>query len=167
DADADALKQEAAGKIQGFFKELGGTLKGSMEKGGPVEAIGACNDKAPGISSKHSEGGWTVARTSLKLRNDKNAPDAWEAKVLNDFDARKAKGEDPAKIAYGEVVDEGGKKVFRFMKAIPTAELCLKCHGRDIDPVVAGKLDTLYPNDKARGYKPGDLRGAFTLKKAL
>jgi len=44
---------------------------------------------------------------------------------------------------------------------------CLKCHGEDIDPKVAAKLDALYPQDNARGYKVGQVRGAFTLKKKL
>lgn len=49
------------------------------------------------------------------------------------------------------------------MKAIPTAALCVKCHGETIDPEVEAKLKALYPNDQARGFKEGDLRGAFTL----
>jgi hypothetical protein len=53
------------------------------------------------------------------------------------------------------------------MKAIPTAELCLKCHGGDIDAKVAERLDALYPDDQARGYNQGDIRGAFTFRKSL
>ena len=53
------------------------------------------------------------------------------------------------------------------MKAIPTAELCLACHGTKIDPVVAAKLTELYPRDQARGYKVGDIRGAFTFIEPL
>jgi hypothetical protein len=44
---------------------------------------------------------------------------------------------------------------------------CLKCHGTDIDPAVAAKLDALYPKDMARGYKAGDVRGAFTLRQPM
>lgn len=49
------------------------------------------------------------------------------------------------------------------MKAIPTAALCVKCHGESIEAEVEAKLKELYPNDQARGFKEGDLRGAFTL----
>ena len=72
-----------------------------------------------------------------------------------------------AKMEYAEVVAEGGKQYFRYMKAIPTGELCLKCHGAEIEPGVKAKLDELYPNDKARGFKLGDIRGAFTIKQPM
>jgi hypothetical protein len=53
------------------------------------------------------------------------------------------------------------------MKAIPTAELCLTCHGEALDPELQATLDELYPADKARGFKEGDIRGAFTLSRPL
>jgi hypothetical protein len=49
------------------------------------------------------------------------------------------------------------------MKAIPTGGLCLACHGETIDPAVAGKIAELYPEDKATGFREGDLRGAFVV----
>jgi hypothetical protein len=139
-----------------------------MKEGGPVHTIGVCNQVAPNLSEAHSQlSGWQVARTSLKPRTPKNAPDAWESGVLKEFDTRKAAGEDPAKLLYTEIVEEKGHKVFRMMKAIPTAEVCTKCHGVDLPAPVVEKLDELYPEDKARGYSVGDIRGAFTLKKML
>jgi len=63
--------------------------------------------------------------------------------------------------------DDKGQKTFRYMKAIPTASACLVCHGENIDPEVDIKLKELYPNDKARGFREGDLRGAFTIAKPL
>jgi len=56
---------------------------------------------------------------------------------------------------------------FRFMKAIPMAANCLQCHGTEISPAVSAKLTELYPQDKAVGYKEGDLRGAFVVVKNL
>lgn len=171
-AAADSQKAAHADKSKAAIAEFAGKLKGQLEagmkKGGPVSAIEVCNTVAPAIaeevSTKH---GLTIARTSLKTRNAKNAPDAWETKVLNSFEERKAKGEAADTIAFSEVVENNGKKEFRFMKAIPTGEVCLKCHGENIDPAVKAKLDTLYPNDKARDYKLGDLRGAFTVRQAM
>jgi len=166
-ADSNALKGEAMSVMKGFGGALKNELVTAIKKSGPIHAVGACNGKAPEIAKAKSADGWTVGRTSLKLRNPDNRPDAWEMKVLQSFEARKKQGENPAKIAFGEVVEQDGKKVYRFMKAIPTAEICLKCHGNRIEPDVAAKLDGLYPHDKARGFKPGDIRGAFTLSKGL
>jgi len=112
-----------------------------------------------------------VARTSLKTRNSANAPDAWEKKVLQQFEERRAAGENPAQMAHYEIVEENGQRNFRFMKAIGMPPLdkmpCLKCHGENIDPKITAKLDELYPDDQARGYKPGQIRGAFTITKPL
>ena len=165
--DVPALKAEGKGVIKGFFKELKGELMKAKKAGGPVTAVKACNDKAPGIAKNASKNGWEVARTSLKLRNADNAPDDWEMKVLKQFEVRKAKGEDPKKIAYAEIVNVNGKRTFRMMKAIPTGELCVTCHGAKVKPEIINTLNKFYPNDKATGFKVGDLRGAFTLKKAL
>jgi hypothetical protein len=53
------------------------------------------------------------------------------------------------------------------MKAIPTAQLCLACHGENIDSITRTRLEKLYPDDQARGYKAGDIRGAFSISQAL
>ena len=159
---------EARGLVKQFFSSLKGELQAAMKSGGPVKAIEVCNMKAPAIARDLAQdSGWEVGRTSLKLRNPSNLPDAWENAVLQRFDARKRAGEDPAKIEYSEVVEVDGAKTFRYMKAIPTAEICLICHGSEVDPKVLAQLQRFYPDDKATGYALGDLRGAFTLNKKL
>jgi hypothetical protein len=167
-ADSDALKAQAIARIRTFATTLVSELKGAIKAGGPVNAISVCNQEAPAIAANLSgEDGWQVARTSLKVRNPGNAPDSWEIAVLKRFEARKAAGEDPARLAYAEIVKQDGEKVFRFMSAIPTKKICLKCHGANLAPEVAARLDALYPEDRARGFKIGDIRGAFTLSKSL
>jgi hypothetical protein len=159
---------EGKGIIKAFMGDLKGELKKGMKEGGPVNAIKVCSTVAPQLAEAHTQmSGWQVARTSLKVRNPDNAPDAWETVVLKEFESRKAAGEDPLKLVKAEVVEEQGRKVFRMMKAIPTGEVCTKCHGSELAEPVAAKIDELYPEDKARGFKVGDLRGAFTLKKTL
>jgi hypothetical protein len=159
---------EGKGVIKAFFGDLKGELVKGMKGHGPVKTISTCQTVAPQLSEAHSQmSGWEVGRTSLKVRNPDNAPDAWETAVLNEFETRKAAGEDPKKISKAEFVEEGGRKYFRMMKAIPTAEVCTKCHGSELAEPVTAKLNELYPEDKATGFKVGDLRGAFTLKKAL
>lgn len=168
-ADVAALKEEAVKVVMSFGGPLKQTLGAAMKEGGPVHAIGACNEKAPAIAeqAEAASSGWTVGRTSLKLRNPNNEADAWELATLQEFEARKAAGESPDAIVKAEVVEENGQKTFRFMKAIGTADVCLNCHGDALKPEVVSKLDGLYPSDQARGFSKGDIRGAFTLKKAL
>ncbi len=171
-ADMEQHKAEAKKIVGSFFSELKGELVKGMKAGGPINAIGVCNDLAPKIAANHSStSGWDVGRTSLKLRNHNNAPDTWETMVLKQFEQRRAGGEGADTLAYAETVKEGDDKYYRFMKAIvmpPMEKMpCLACHGENIDPRIATKLDELYPQDMARGYKAGQVRGAFTLKKKM
>jgi hypothetical protein len=167
--DTAALDAEARQIVGGFFSALKGELVAALEAGGPTQAIGVCNERAPVLANEAAAGsGWAVGRTSLKLRNPDNAPDAWETAVLRNFEARRAAGEDAQKIEFSAVVEQQGKRTFRYMKAIPTAEKpCLACHGKELAPQVAEKIAALYPNDQATGYAAGELRGAFTLAKPL
>lgn len=166
--ETEPLVNESRGAVKQLFKALGGTLVSAMKSGGPEKAIAACNINAQplteGVSNKL---GFRVARTSLRLRNPVNEADAWEIKVLQQFEARKAAGEELMKMEYHEVVEKGGKKQFRYMKAIPAGKPCMVCHGELVAPDVLKKIRELYPMDQATGFKPGDLRGAFTITRDL
>ncbi|MFY9179323.1 MAG: DUF3365 domain-containing protein, partial [Venatoribacter sp.] len=131
--------------------------------GGALHAIELCNTQAPAIAANASTQGWTVGRTSLKTRNPDNRPDEWELETLLQFEQRKKAGEDPMMLTASR--SENGE--YRFMKAIPTAEMCLACHGSELTSEVSQKLAQLYPEDQAIGFKVGDLRGAFTLTKKV
>jgi len=169
--DDNAARVEAS---RNAVKELQGKLvtelQAAMKAGGPVNAIEVCSKRASVIAGDISrQHGWKVGRTSLKYRNPANAPDAWEAQVLQDFEKRKAAGEDPTKLERFAVVNQDGKQVFRYMKALPIPEgaPCLACHGQKLDPAVAAKLKALYPQDQATAFKTGDLRGAVTITQPL
>ena len=156
----------AAQQFGGALKEA---LQQAVQNGGPVSGIAVCHDKAGQIATDLSQKqGLLLGRTSLKIRNPANAPDNWELAVLRQFEARKTQGESVDKLEFFAVIDDDqGQKTFRYMKAIPTAALCLNCHGESLSVEVAAKLKELYPNDQAHGYKEGDLRGAFTIAKPL
>jgi hypothetical protein len=145
-------------------------LDEEIRKGGPENAIGVCRDKAPAMAKAASEKtGWAIRRVSLKNRNPKAVPDAWEKTVLEDFDRRAAAGEKPTALERGELLTIDGQQVYRYMKALPTQDLCLQCHGTTdrVSPAVQAKLRELYPDDKAVGYSAAEIRGAITLKKPL
>ena len=159
----DAVLSEARAQVQGFGGALKAAVKQGMEQGGPLAAINVCQLQAPAIASQHSSGEWQVGRTSLKVRNPDNAPDAWEASVLESFATRMAAGESAATLE-ATLVDNGQ---VRYMKAIAVEGLCLACHGDKLAAPVAQRLAELYPADQATGYQEGQLRGAFTLVKTL
>ncbi|MBL8313135.1 MAG: DUF3365 domain-containing protein [Rubrivivax sp.] len=145
-------------------------LQEELDRSGPEGAIAVCNEKAPQMAREASEkSGWAIRRVSLRNRNPKAVPDAWEQTALQEFDRRLAAQEPASRLEKSEVTQEGGKSVQRYIRALPTAKLCLECHGsaEQISPAVAARLKALYPADLATGYSVGQLRGAITLRKAV
>lgn len=170
---AETSDADAVNRARAAAKDLGERLKGELvaaiKSGGPVTAIQVCNtvagELADEISKQHE---LTVGRTSLRVRNAKNAPDAYERKVLEEFLEKASSGADLSKLEHFDLVSENGDKTFRYMKAIPmAAEPCLACHGTELKPEVKAEISRLYPEDQATGFKPGELRGAFTISGKL
>jgi hypothetical protein len=145
-------------------------LSAEIAKNGLVAAIEVCQEKAPQMARAASEqSGWTVRRVSLRNRNPKAVPDAWERAALEEFDRRAAAGESPATLEKWEAVAGPERAEYRYMKALPVQQLCLSCHGpaATLTQEVAGKLHALYPDDRGVGYALGQIRGAMTLRKPL
>jgi hypothetical protein len=161
----DALLAEAREQTKTLKTSLESRLMAAMKDGGPPAAVAACNVDAEKITSEAGGEGWTVGRTALRLRNPKNAPDDWERSTLEHFASKILHGQDPMSLE-AHVIDQDGQR-FRYMKAIPTGAPCLLCHGKEVDPKLVAQLEELYPEDAARGFGPGELRGAFTLEKKL
>ena len=162
------LLQEARGLAKTFFTELKSALQKAIAEKGAPGAIGVCGEVAPGIATRVSEkSGWAVGRTALRVRNPRNAPSPLERAVLVKFRERIAAGEDPGAVEWAAVVVQGGQRYFHYMKAIPTREICLTCHGGDLDPEVRRAISLRYPADAATGFALGELRGAFTFVRPL
>ncbi len=144
-------------------------LNEEIVKNGAASAMSVCNEKAPQMARSASEkSGWAIRRVSLRNRNPKAVPDAWERAALDEFDRRAAAGENVATLEKSGLIEEAGRKEFRYMKALPVQQLCLTCHGasESMAPDVVEKIHTLYPDDKAVGYALGQIRGAITIRKA-
>ncbi|TRX56621.1 DUF3365 domain-containing protein [Thalassomonas sp. M1454] len=156
-------RQEAQNKIKIFAGQLKGQLQQAIKAGGLTSAIDVCKIQAPLIANSLSIDGWQVARTSLKVRNEDNIADQWEQETLVKLADRKANGESFKQLTQEQLTTTD----YRFMQAIGTAEICLACHGKNIDKNVLQHINQQYPNDQAVGFSKGDIRGAFTLSKRL
>jgi len=168
-AQQPAWQDEARKVAVSVPPKLLSVLVEEIEKGGAESAIAACRDKAPQLAKAASdESGWSVRRVSLRNRNPKAVPDAWERAALEEFDRRAAAGENPATLEKAELVQENGVGVRRYLRALPTQQLCTQCHGtaEQLKPAVAERLRALYPDDRATGYRVGEIRGAITLRRA-
>jgi hypothetical protein len=167
--DLDKLVEAARETVRRFQERLKGELAAAIKADGVANAVSLCQTTAPDLSTEFTDSSrFEVMRTSLKLRNPENAPGAWEREVLNEFQQKAAAGANPKTLErYDEIVTPEGDKLFRYMSGIPAGEICLNCHGSEIKPDVKAELVRYYPDDKATGYRLGELRGAFSLVKLL
>jgi len=166
DTTAEVARAKTA--IKQFAGALQTELKSAMKAGGPVAAIGVCNTQAMPITEEvAAEHGMYLSRVSTKSRNPANSPNEWQAAVLEGFEKKRLDGEDITQLGWIETVSVDGGKEFRFMKAIPTGAVCLRCHGTELAPEVSRILADLYPEDLATGYSEGDIRGAFVVTRKL
>jgi hypothetical protein len=143
-----------------FQQELGGALQSAIKAQGTAGAVTACATIAPEVAARLSaESGASVRRTALRNRNPLAAPDDYERTIMAAL----------ASVPAGQRAESAGwtgigdSRRFRYLRAIPTAPLCLSCHGSAIAPDVATAIAAAYPADKATGFATGDMRGAFSI----
>lgn len=143
----------------------------AIEASGPLRAIVVCKYSVPEIASAISRKyGARVTRVSLTPRNPSLGwGDAWEQKVLMDFDQRVARGEVAEGMDHAEVVNEPSGSFLRYMRVLPMAPVCMHCHGpaEQITESIRNQLAHDYPFDRATGVALGKVRGAVTFKKPL
>jgi hypothetical protein len=168
----DKAKYEAElGKhAQDYMMGLKSVLISNMQAGGPLQAVNVCSDTAQQMSDLYSETmKVTVKRASFMNRNEQNVPDEFEAKAIKLFEELKNDGELTAKSNLIETATIDGKEIVRYAKPILVDAPCLNCHGSEsqISSEVAKVITEKYPNDKAKGYSIGDLRGVISVSKML
>ncbi|PKO43575.1 MAG: hypothetical protein CVU31_13255 [Betaproteobacteria bacterium HGW-Betaproteobacteria-4] len=166
-----ALTAETKKAVLPVVPKVVNAMQEAVAEKGVAGAIPVCKEQAPElIKAKRQETGWDIRRVSLKTRNaERGTPDLWEVRQLADFNIRAANGEKIDTMEKSEIVSIDGKQVFRYMKALPVGDVCLKCHGA-VDGMEVGlkaKLAESYPHDQATGYSKGQIRGALTVKRPL
>lgn len=168
-SEQEQFEKEAQAAIKSLAGNLKKALMTAMQDGGPVEAVSVCKLIAPTLAAETSKQyELDIRRTSLKVRNPDNEADGWETDVLQRFETRLAAGEAIQKLTFSEKVqDDNSPAQWRMMKAIPTDKVCLSCHGSKIAAPIQAVLDQHYPDDIATGFKLGDIRGAFSVKRAV
>jgi hypothetical protein len=159
-----ALAARSEALANSFQSELQAALKSALASGGPAAAIEVCAQAAPAIARRLSaESGADLRRTALQPRNPGAKPDAFERETMT---AWRSAPLDPAgnpMVRSAAVSSEDGP-AFRWMRAIPTQKMCLQCHGEAIAPDVAAAISARYPDDKATGFREGQLRGALSIR---
>lgn len=169
----EVSEQEIAGMrttATEFMKDLKGVLISQIQTNGVLQAVSVCSDTAQVLTNNFGlQKGVYIRRVSFKNRNENNYPDDFEKKVLSKFELLHQNKELNNETEYAEIIQEGEFKYLRYVKPILVQAECLNCHGSETDimPEVKQLIVQEYSNDKAIGYKVGDLRGAVSLKKVI
>ncbi|WP_111669184.1 Tll0287-like domain-containing protein [Algoriphagus litoralis] len=141
------------------------SLQDAIALNGVPGAIDFCNIQAlPILSDLSQKYGVQVRRASNRYRNPSDQPTDEEKPILEayEFNAENGNKSDPniQKVENGEV--------FLYTKPIVIpGGMCLSCHGdpkSEINEATLQKLSQLYPEDKAKGHKVGDLRGMWSIR---
>jgi len=136
-----------------------------IQLSGTTGAVEYCNEQAiPLTDSVAQHFGYILSRLSIKNRNPKNAIHLSEDK--NAWTEIEKRMQDENDITKHFIIQYNND--LYYYKAITIAmPTCLKCHGdkeNDIASETLQKIQVQYPDDKATGYKMGDLRGMWKVK---
>lgn len=137
-------------------KVLGKNLMGTIQNKGVLEALTFCNHRAlPLTDSLAQHFNATIKRVSDKNRNPQNKANEEEIKYIKIFKNKMLTNQEIKPIAV-----ESKNRVSVYYP-IETNSMCLKCHGKNIEPEVSRQILKLYPQDLAVGYEENELRGIW------
>jgi len=157
-------KKMAKKAIKKLMKNMQKNFKSAMQKNGPVGAVDFCSNNAENIINqvnKSFKKNITIKRVTLKPRNPKDLAKDDEKEILTALEKLKQNKVLLPKLLI-QKIDKTHTKVY---KPIIVKAKCLICHGTEdkLDKKAYEAIKEKYPNDKAIGYKVGDLRGAFVV----
>ena len=153
DTVSEAEMDRARETLVPFKEELVDALMGTLQDSSPEEAIHVCRDKAPEIAARLSVDGVRMGRTSHKTRNPANAPEPWVEPLLAAY------LEEPTNTKPRAVIVDDS--TYGYVEPIYVMPFCLSCHGPSVEPELQATIESLYPEDRATGFKANDLRGLF------
>jgi len=148
-----------------LLERVRGLLTAELEKGGYEGAVRGCSEIAQEIPREiEARTGASIRRVSLRYRNPKDIPDEYERRKLEEFE-QQHRARALADESF-EVVQEEGRRYLRYMRPILVGPMCITCHGpkEAIPSAVRAVLAEKYPEDRATGYRSGELRGAVSGK---
>ena len=151
DAAQQAQRDRALAARKALFEDLFRTVSYVGRRGGPAGAIAVCKDRAPALAEATAKAhGVRIGRTSFRLRNPRNEAPGWVAPLTADR---------PDTPRYAS----GPRGEFGAVLPIKLQATCLPCHGPEdaIPEDVRRRLREAYPDDRATGFREGDLRGWF------
>jgi hypothetical protein len=139
-----------------LVKKLGGELKIQMQTNGAIGALHFCSQNALSLTEQVAkETKTSIRRVSINERNPVNKVTANETALLKTWEDLLKNGQP---LPPYEIVNLSQNTAIYYKPIMINNEACLKCHG-NVEGELAKAIKAAYPEDKATGYKMGDLRG--------
>lgn len=146
------------------FALLSSNLTNAIAQGGPTNALHFCSAQAlsltDSIAQRHQA---EVRRISHRARNPHHRPSDAEFRLLREYQGGLTRGVTNPPVLHQHASGE----VTFYAPILISQSVCLVCHGQpgtDIAPTTLATLDQLYPEDEARGFRLGDLRGLWAIR---
>ncbi len=147
-------------------------INAALAQGGPEEAVAVAHLRSvskggqvlPGMPSITA-----IKRTSLRLLNAANAPDAGEQEVLDHVARAIETGNAPDDLIIQRITAPDGSVEWRAYRPLAVLPSCLACHGdpRTQSPRLQTLLRERSPDNAALGYKVGEWRGLLRVTVAV
>ena len=161
--DHKAYKMKGMIIAKNTFKVFKSKIQSIAGKKGLSGVVGFCHDNAMKLTDSLGKiHNVVIKRTSHKLRNPENKPDIDDETALNEYLKLQAEHK-----PMEPVVMKDTEGYVHFYAPIKLKKDCLKCHGtpgKEIPEPVYKLIKSKYPNDKATGFKVGELRGIWDIK---
>lgn len=165
-AEAAAIRRTGEMAINWLGARLVHEISNALAKSGPESAAAIAHLKAlatgpqpvPGMPSIKA-----AKRTSLRLLNAANAPDAAEQRVLDHLDRQIKTSASPDHTLVQRITAPDGTVEWRVYRALAVLPSCLACHGDPgtQSPALQTLLRERAPANIATGYQAGDWRGVL------
>ena len=157
------ILNEAKNLLKDTAKQYKNTLIQGLQHNNLIKALKYCNKEVEQLVSKDNEKGFTIKRVSLKPRNKNNYPNLYEKEILEKLNKLSLIDNKDLALEHSDIIKDENNNKFVFVKAIRIKEVCLNCHGSNINNDLKKEIQKLYPDDKAINYKLNDIRGAFVM----
>lgn len=144
-----------------LLQKLGGELKHHMQTSGAIGALNFCSQHALSLTDQVAKESKTpIKRVSLNHRNPVNKPSALETELLKEWETLIRNGQP---LPSHKLLNLSESTMMYYKPILINNEACLKCHG-NVEGELAKAIKAAYPEDRATGYKMGDLRGMIAIE---
>lgn len=150
-----SLPENAFANVINKIELLNSAREHAAENGLTLESGELCKKVARDLTDLEKSNGYFARQASDRFRNIDHKPNETERKVLREMQFN-------PELLWKVVLEKRGQEMgTRFYRRVGIESSCLQCHGsKSKRPEFIVRE---YPNDKAFGYKLGDVRGVYSV----